>query len=345
MMSSQVRSYGYGTGYSAHFFYLPRDDFPDPLPEDTDHYWVGFRKGIYCWTLQTYLHLKNYGFPCELVDTIPPEGVILAHWDSLPKELIPSGKQLIVCLQADRARHPYAQIHIVQNPEGLNRNLMVWGDRYLLAGHDYFMPLWPQPGLIPRSPQRASQFENLCYLGLESNLLPEFQTSDWRQQLQNMGINWTIISEFDRWNDYSQIDGILAVRSFTSRGFAWKPATKLFNAWHAGVPAILGCETAYRAERKSDLDYLEVKSIEETLKAIQHLKENPQLYQAIIENGYQRAQETTREKLTLRWSNLFKEKIFRDYILWTRSSLYRESFTRRRALSLNSRQYRKKAQS
>jgi len=327
------------------YFYLPQEDFPREIPESADQYWVGFRKGIYCWTLQTYLHLKNQGFPCYLTSTIPDSGIILAHWDSLPATLMPSSQQLIVCFQADRARHPYAQVHIVQNPEGLNRNLMVWGDRYLLAGHDYFMPLWPQPGLIPRSVERGSRFENLCFLGLECNLLPEFRDPSWRQQLQNIGVNWQIISEFERWNDYSQIDGILAVRSFTSSSFTWKPATKLFNAWHAGVPAILGDETAYRAERKSELDYLKVKSVEDTFKAIQRLKQNPQLCRAITENGHRRAQETTKNQLVLKWSHLLQEKISKDYDIWVRSNLYRSTFMKRRNLAIDSRTYRKQAQS
>jgi len=326
------------------YFYLPQEDFPREIPESADQYWVGFRKGIYCWTLQTYLHLKNQGFPCYLTSTIPDSGIILAHWDSLPATLMPSSQQLIVCFQADRARHPYAQVHIVQNPEGLNRNLMVWGDRYLLAGHDYFMPHWPQPGLISRSAERGCRFETLGFLGLECNLLPEFRDPSWRQQLQNIGVNWQIISDFEQWNDYSQIDGILAVRSFTSYSFTWKPATKLFNAWHAGVPAILGCETAYRAERKSELDYLEVKSVEDTLEAIQRLKQNPQLCQAMVKNGHQRASETSQSKLIELWMSLLKEELPARLFNWTQSKIYRSSFIRRRNLAISSRDMRKSTQ-
>jgi len=327
------------------YFYLPQEDFPREIPESADQYWIGFRKGIYCWTLQTYLHLKNQGFPCYLSSTIPDSGIILAHWDSLPATLMPSSQQLIVCFQADRARHPYAQVHIVQNPEGLNRNLMVWGDRYLLAGHDYFMPHWPQPGLISRSAERGCRFETLGFLGLECNLLPEFRDPSWRQQLQSIGVNWQIISDFEQWNDYSQIDGILAVRSFTSYSFTWKPATKLFNAWHAGVPAILGCETAYRAERKSELDYLEVKSVEDTLKAIQSLKQDPQLCQEITNNGHRRAQETSKGKLTDRWATLIQRQLIPYHNLWVDSAYHRQFFMLQRECAIKTRSHRKKLQS
>jgi hypothetical protein len=39
-------------------------------------------------------------------------------------------------------------------------------------------------------------------------------------------------------------------------------AIKLYNCWHAGVPAVLGAESAFRANRRSDLDYLEVQSLD-----------------------------------------------------------------------------------
>ena len=326
------------------YFYLPTSDFPEQVPDDADHYWVGFRKGIYCWTLQTYLNLKNRDFPCKLVDEIPAEGITFAHWDSLPAELVPSDQQLIVCFQADRSRHPFAQVHIVQNREGLRRELMTWGDRYLLAGQDYFMPLWSQPGLIPRDLERGDRFENLCFFGLECNLLPEFQAPIWQEQLKDLGVEWRIISAFDQWNDYSQVDGILAVRSFQHKEFIWKPATKLFNAWHAGVPAILGCETAYRAERKSDRDYLEVESVEETLKVVQRLKTDHALRQAMIQNGFKRAEETTQDQLSDRWINLIQNNLIPSYSRWEQSSSHRANFLRLRRIAIQTREQRKQLQ-
>ncbi|HEY9747234.1 MAG TPA: hypothetical protein V6C63_00930, partial [Allocoleopsis sp.] len=59
------------------YFYLPKADWTDDMPETADTYWVGFRRGVYCWTLQTYLRLQASGFPCQLVDTLPDEGIIL----------------------------------------------------------------------------------------------------------------------------------------------------------------------------------------------------------------------------------------------------------------------------
>jgi len=327
------------------YFYIPAQDFPTDTPKDTHHYWVGFRKGVYCWVIQTYLNLQAVGFRCDLVSKIPEEGIILAHYDSLPRGLMPSSRQLIVCIQADRSRHPYAQVHIVENREGLKRSLMTWGDRFLLIGQDYFMPHWPQPGLIPRDATRGDRFENLGFFGLKCNLSTELQSQVWHDGLNQLGIKWLVVSNFSQWNDYSQLDAILAVRSFKDKAFKAKPASKLFNAWHAGVPAILGQESAYKAERKSSLDYLEVSSIDDTFNALKRLKYDLGLRRKMIENGQNRAQETQKLHLTKRWAELLGVELSQCYSRWVSSSSYRNSYMMRRSAAFKSRDRRKAMQS
>lgn len=326
------------------YFYLPQQDWAEDLPPDADRYWLGFRRGIYCWTLQTYLRLHADGFPCQLVGTLPDEGIVIAHWDSLPSDWQPTAKLLLVCLQADRARHPYAQIHIVQNAKGLVKDLMLLGDRLLLPGLNYYMPLWPQPGLIPRDYTREDRFENIAFFGLADNLLPELQAASWQERVKALGLNWVVMDNFERWNNYSEVDAILAVRSFTQKDFTWKPATKLYNAWHAGVPAILGCESAYQAERKSQLDYVEVSSLDDIIAALERLRDDKELYRAIVENGKLRAKETNIVNLTQRWKNLIANEIVPAYEIWRSSPLYRQSFLKKRWLAIETRELRKSMQ-
>jgi hypothetical protein len=326
------------------YFYIPQSDWATEFPKNADTYWVGFRRGIYCWTLQTYLRLQADGFPCQLVGEIPDEGIVLAHWDSLPPNWRPTAKLLLVCLQADRARHPYAQIHVVQNPKGLLKQVMLLGDRYLLPGKVYYMPHWPQPGLIPRDRARGDRFENIAFFGLADNLLPELQASSWQEQVQALGLNWVVVDNFERWNDYSDVDAILAVRSFTQKDFTWKPATKLYNAWHAGVPAILGCESAYQAERKSHLDYLEVSSLDDIIAALERLRDDKEFRQAMVEHGKIRAKETDPANLTQQWKNLITQEVVPAYEAWRTSPLYRQSFLQRRRLAVETREMRKALQ-
>jgi hypothetical protein len=266
---------------------------------------------------------------------MPTEGIVVAHWDFLPQSVQPGSKVLIVCIQADRAQHPYAQLHIVQNPqeEMLVRSIKLW--------ESYFMPLWPQPGLIPRDRARGDRFENIAYVGREENLARELRESEWQEQLKDLGLQWEIVSR-DRWHHYTEIDAIVAIRNFDRKGgYSWKPATKLYNAWHAGVPAILGRESAFRSERKSELDYLEVTSLEDAIAALKRLRDDQELRYAMIENGRVRAEETQPAKLVARWRSFLTDIAVPAYERWcTASSLTRQTFLKRRYLAVETKDLR-----
>jgi hypothetical protein len=225
----------------------------------------------------------------------------------LPFHLKPRHKQLLVCLQADYEPHPYAQLHVNQNQYEARQ-----------ANH-HFMPHWPQIGLIARQAERATELRHVAYFGLEKNLAPELRSSAWSQHLSDLGFNWHIIPK-ERWHDYRDVDVTVAVRRFQDIPYKRKPATKLYNAWHAGVPAILGPESAYQAERKSDLDYLEVRSTSEILAALQRLKDRPDLYRQMVENGQARAASITPVALTQRWQTWLCDTVIPAYDHWCSQS-------------------------
>ncbi|QLE59077.1 glycosyltransferase [Nostoc sp. TCL26-01] len=311
------------------YFYLPQSEWPkDGIPDSVETHWWLFMKGTYCWTIQTYLRLQADGFPCKLVGTLPDEGIVLAHRDSLPDNLqIPGSKLFIICLKAERDPQPEAQIHVVQNSQEASTILSFWDC--------YYIPLWPQPGLIPRNPGRGDRFENLAYFGLPRNLAPELQDPAWEEQLQALGLRWRIISSNKLVHDYSEIDVVLAVRSFDSQRHIAKPATKLFNGWHAGVPVIGGAESALQAERQRELDYIEVTSIKDTLLALQRLRDDVNLRQAMVENGRRRAAEIQVANLTAKWREFLMNVAIPAYENWCmQSSLARQTSFIQRYLAL-----------
>lgn len=268
-----------------------------------------FSYGPGCWTLQTYLRLKASGFSCEFVRNMPEEGIVIAHRDCLFDELQPQRDLLFICLQADREQpHPYAQLHVVQNPTHTS-----------LIRDSFFIPLWVQPGLIPRDATRGDRFETVAFFGAEENIAPELKTPDWQEQVAALGLSWQIRSR-DRWHDYSDVDAVIAVRNFEESAFTIKPATKLYNAWHAGVPAILGRESAFRAESRSQLDYLEVTSQEDVLKALQWLRDDQALRQAMVANGQQRAADTHPDRLVEVWCYFLTQVAVPAYDRWCRAS-------------------------
>ena len=290
------------------YFYLPDADWRDDFPTIPDVYWEEFGRGIYCWTLQTYLYLKADGFPCELVKRIPDEGIVIAHRDSFSYELRPTKKVLMVCIKPDRNHHPYAQLHVVQNPQDA-KNLK----------NSYFIPLWRQPGLIPRDSTRGDCFKNIAYFGITYNLASELKASSWSKELEDLGLNWQIVPK-NHWHDYSNIDAIVAVRNFQRPDNTQKPATKLYNSWHAGVPAILGRESAFQSQRKSELDYFEVGSVGEAISVLKRLKDNPELCKQVRENAKNRLQETDSQNIVKQWRSFLTDVAKLEYQHWCSAS-------------------------
>lgn len=303
------------------YFYFPRSTLNvSNLPESVSSYWQWqcdqhsvspMQSGGCFWTAQTYLYLRDYGFPCILVEAIPDEGIVVSHRDFLDNSLRPSSKMLLVCLRADVDRHPYAQLHVVQNPR------QVIPKRFMTLWESHFIPHWPQPSIIPRSPERGDLFENVTFLGNEVNLVPEFREQAWYDQLEDLDLKFHQKLNHDEWHDYSNTDVVLAIREF-GRQNDWrsKPASKLYSAWHAGVPAILGHESAFQAERKSNLDYLEATSLEEVISALKQLRDNKELRRAVVENGWFRARETQPATMVARWQDFLTNIAVPSYKNW-----------------------------
>jgi len=252
------------------------------------------RPGVVAWTVQTFLHLKASGFPCELTNAIPTDGILVAHRKSVPRDFIPPDGVLFVCLRADATFHPYAHWHVVQNRAALSS----WHP-------SIYMPHWPQPGLIPRDPARGDIFANAAYFGEPMYIARELQDPAWQELMRELQLQWRFPGP-EKWHDFSEIDVVVAVRGFDRHRRENKPPSKLFNAWHAGVPAILGRESAYQQERRGPLDYLEVGALAELAAALRRLHGDPALRREMRANGLERARETDLAVITGRWREFFE---------------------------------------
>lgn len=308
------------------FFYYPPGVSQDFIPEVKGQFLVR-KAGNYVWTVRTFGYLKDFGFPCQLTAEIPPEGIIVTHRDFLPDSLMPNSRQVFVCIVADMRRHPYAQLHIVQNP----------ADSMIRAKHDLWpaccIPLWTESGLRPRNPARGSAFTNVAYFGLLPRLAPQLRGEGFAKLMAEHGFSFRI-PDPDTWNDYSETDAVLAVRSFAAVPFYKHPPSKLYNSWIAGVPALLGRESAYEAERKSELDYFEVTSIEEILQTLERIRSKPDLRAAIAQNCAERAKEVSDEALARRWIVFFETMAQPAYQAWcAKSELDIRRFLRDRRLA------------
>jgi hypothetical protein len=283
--------------------------------------------GEFAWIVQTYLRLKQDNFPCQLTDTFPQAGIVLAHRDSLRYDIKPNSKTLIICVEGSQTSHPFAQFRVVHNQRELfqtakSHNNWQGQTRISVAKGCHFIRHWPQPGIIPRDRDRGDRFENVAYFGTGANLASELLQPAWKEKLASLGLSW----HFQRrgkpngWMDYSYVDAVVAVRSFDEQDYTWKPASKLYNAWHAEVPAILGRESAFQDERKSDLDYLEVNSLDNLINTLIRLRDDKELYCSMVANGKIRAAETQPENLVTDWRNFLTKVAVPAYENWCNKS-------------------------
>ena len=145
---------------------------------------ISMQSGSCFWTLQTYFYLNDYGFPWELIGTMPDEGIVLSHRDFLNDSIQPGSKLIMICLRADVDRHPYARLHVVQNPyqEIPKRSMTLW--------ESYFIPHWLQSSIIRRNPKCGDTFENVTFIGNEWNLVSEFRERFWYEQIENLGLKF-----------------------------------------------------------------------------------------------------------------------------------------------------------
>jgi hypothetical protein len=240
----------------------------------------------------------------------------------------------IVTPRMDRGPQLLADLEVVQNLSSV-------------GPYQIYIPFWLQPGLIPRDTSRGTRVENVAFMGNRQSLHDELLSPAWGEALTSRHFVWDSrivtfvrndqLQPGHRWQDFANVDVVVALRPPSAWPAAGKPASKLVNAWAAGAPAILGPEAPYRELRRSELDYIEVESPAEILHALERLRADPELYTAMVANGQRRATEFSHDRLVARWTDLLWEEVP------PRVRSYRHSlFARRRDVRASTRRARQR---
>lgn len=291
-------------------FFLPGErDLERLAALDADADWRELQTGERAWILQTFLRLRRRGAPVRLSDRVPERGLVLFHakHERALRRAAAGAAAVLVGVRADNRQALAAEFEILQNGR--------WADgrRRFAVAH------WPQPGLVARDRARGDRLERIAYKGFADNLAAEFRGDAWRRALSELGVEWQLDAvEFRgaatdravaRWADYREVDAVLAVRPARRGREHSKPATKLTNAWLAGVPALLGPEYAFRELRRSELDYLEVTDLASARAAVARLRAEPTLYRAMVEHGATRAREFEAAAVAAQWEALLFDQL------------------------------------
>lgn len=274
-----------------------------------------YSTGLHHWVHFTYCYFKyidhSHAFDVIMTSSIPEQGIIVFHRGWFPSDLKPNSKQLFVCLLVDCGRHRYAQIQVVHNPKSVDnfrRSIKSLLDKCFRFTKEVFIASWPQPGLIARSEDRGYKVENICFMGHPKNLPKELKTKEWLKKCHEMKVNFQVIDEASKWSDFSQIDLILAMRSFDNRPYYHKPFLKITNAMLAGVPVIATRESSHlylKYEKK--VDFQIVDSIIELASIVKLMKDNPTLEFQKVEINQKLIKDYTSEAVFKAYNQLFKE--------------------------------------
>ncbi len=274
---------------------------------------------VQCWIYQTWVHLSNAGFPAKLVHQMPEEGLVVALTGNLHPKFRPAKSSYVVGVVADGLPHPHVHWHILQNA--------AWARQLGLSS---YLPLWTQPNLMRRDPSRGDNFTTIRFYGDGVNLARELRDPDFVAHCRNhLGLTLEAVNA-DRWHDYSDADCAFAIRGFDRAPCHHKPATKLANAWLAGVPFVGGADSAYASEGRVGIDHMACQTPEDFLSVLQTLKSDPALRQRLVAEGNTAGKRHTITALTSRWVEFLNTEASEKAIQWNKKSA-----TKRRLFFLN----------
>lgn len=257
-----------------------------------------FVGGRNSWIAQTYLRLRMSlvarGWTVGVGPSFVPGGVVVVHRDDANDFAGARHSSFLLVVRADRAPVTACDLAVAQNRIGL-------------APHERFVPLWPQPGLRARDSTRGAAIRRIAYHGRTGTAPAWFFDATLRAALEKRGIEFRI--ERTRWEDYREVDVSIAARDEAGAILATKPATKVYNGWLARVPVLAAAEPAYREIRHSAIDFIEIAAAGDVLRAIDLLRANPRLYEAMVDNGVRRGEEFSVEATRRRWLDLVEDEV------------------------------------
>jgi hypothetical protein len=310
------------------FFYLPEKYLPDAARQEA---WKsgalttleegGKIASAQAWIYQTWVEAQQAGCAATLTHELPAAGIMIALAGCFGKDFRPAPPLYFADVVADGLPHPGAHLHIVQNALHARK-----------LPRSVYLPHWPHPNLLPRDPARRDRFENLGFFGDPANLAPGLRDPDWQKRLRDRtGLSLRIVGA-DGWHDYREMDAVLAVRGWGRGGWLRKPATKLYNAWLAGVPFLGGQDSAYRGDGSAGENYLAASSLPDLENCLGRLKADPALRRGLVDAGHVAARKFGREATAARWKFLLESTLPEAADKWrSRPSLAKALYWRTQA--------------
>lgn len=269
---------------------------PDRMLGQDYPYWLG---GRFNWVAQAWLVLRQFREGLT-ISTTPKSGSLnfghVMAWRNLPARQ----GEFRISIRADYPRLFDADFEILQNPACRT------------GKHQAYLPYWPVPGLIPRDSTRRG-VRTVAYAGRLGPLNLADGLHAPKGPLEQF--DFRIISP-DHWHDLSEIDVLLAIRSFDRAEHSSKPPSKLYSACRAEIPLIAGYDSAFSSIAEPGREYLRVDSIARLTNELRQLKNDPAYYNSIVQAGRARAPEFSHEAIAQVWLECLDTKIIPAFNTW-----------------------------
>lgn len=264
-------------------------------------YWAG---GSFNWAALSYLILRQHRDGMTVGVTPQSRRVNFAHvktWRALGARC----GEYRVSARADYRRLFDVDFEILQNPA------------VPVGRSQAYLPYWPVPGIKRRDSARQG-VKTVAYAGRIGPL----NLTDGLRRASDLWERYSFrIIPPDRWHDMSEIDILIAIRSFDRKPHHTKPPSKLFAAWLANVPLIAGWDSAFSAIATPGRDYLRVEDANGLRAALDRLASDQAHYDAIVAAGRTHAPDISHESIAAQWIKTFEGPIAEAFAKWREPGL------------------------
>lgn len=250
------------------------------------------------WLGRSFLILREFGWSVSCSATFEQGAINAISADRIDARIVPLPVFTVV-FQSDLRWFAHGDAFIVQNPT-----------QHSARRRRFYIPHWPPPVVIPRDRSRT----NVTRVGLMGiPWIRALSTSSFRCIFAHLGLDVIDLWKERRWHNYSDIDVLIAIRSFDRRTHDTKPPWKLFTAWLARCPLVAGNDSAFSYEGDPNRDYIRVTTIEEMCSAITRLRDDSEYYRQIVEAGCEKSKDISIVRIESRWAQVFVSHIFPVY--------------------------------
>lgn len=181
-----------------------------------------------------------------------------------------------------------------------------------------WVPLLPQRGMVPRAAERYGAMKTIGIMANAENVPTQLLEPAFERALARCGVSWQPILrrrtgpdtwESAKWHDFSDLDAVVCLsRDPRNVSPLRKPATKLINAWVAGVVPLVQPQPSYLELASSGENAVVVASPEDVLRVVQHLTVDPEVLRRLEAGTLERGAEFSRDRVLAMWIDLLSRE-------------------------------------